>query len=393
MEDSASWPDFITPILVPEGEEFAGRVDDIPNPHYTHQDGRYNVLVPKTWILENKERAIEILLETGGAPYIAFGGEATTAQDTDTVALSAAHRGAGMMIWLHGEDENLAPLLNDMYDMPASVTGNAAEDGDFPALTGVNHASSYMFGPLKEDTSKTCKIKESIDPNYMLDCQSCIGTATLAKAELGPADGGSEAGETKPTDSGEASEKIEPATDNTGNGEGSSEVLLDFGDDGGPCKTIRELLCKSPAADSYTTMCELWKNSETVNSNEGVSMTVFIPTDDAFATLSDLLDQAEVELDSEANEKILMFHATPGMVLSTHLDCTGTLEMFDGGSSRTKCGKANQVDYLIQKGSGNRKNDMEPIIIAADIMACDNSVIHIVSEVLLPTFIEDFGLN
>merc|ERR1712085_39288 len=49
-------------------------------------------------------------------------------------------------------------------------------------------------------------IKETIDPNYMLDCQSCIGTATLAKAELGPADGGSEAGETKPTDSGEASD-------------------------------------------------------------------------------------------------------------------------------------------------------------------------------------------
>ena len=69
-----------------------------------------------------------------------------------------------------------------------------------------------MFGPLKEDTSKTCKvkewthaqamekcvpvqyllygsknvarlqaIKEKIDPNYMLDCQSCIGTITRAK--------------------------------------------------------------------------------------------------------------------------------------------------------------------------------------------------------------------
>merc|ERR1712238_368834 len=32
------------------------------------------------------------------------------------------------------------------------------------------------------------------------------------------------------------------------------------------------------------------------------------------------------------------------------------------------CGRAEQVDYLIQKGSGNRKNDNEPIIIAADIM-------------------------
>jgi len=176
-----------------------------------------------------------------------------------------------------------------------------------------------------------------------------------------------------------------------GNNEGSSEVLLNFGDDDGSCKTIRELLCESPAADSYTTVCELWTNSETVKSNEGVSMTVFVPTDDAFATLNDLLDQADVVLDSEANEKILMFHATPGMVMSTDLGCTGRLEMFNSGYSRTKCGRANKIDYLIQKGSGNRKNDMEPIIIAADIMACDESVIHIVSEVMLPNFIEDLA--
>jgi len=174
-----------------------------------------------------------------------------------------------------------------------------------------------------------------------------------------------------------------------GNDEGSSEVSLDFGDNDGSCKTIRELLCESPAKDSYTTVCELWTNSETVKSNEGVSMTVFVPTDDAFATLNDLLDQGGVVLDSKATEKILMFHATPGIVMSTALDCTGTLAMFDGGSSRTKCGRANKIDYLIQKGSGNRKNDMEPIIIAADIMACDESVIHIVSEVMLPNFIED----
>merc|ERR1712238_425683 len=176
-----------------------------------------------------------------------------------------------------------------------------------------------------------------------------------------------------------------------GNDEGSSEVLLDFGDvdDDGSCKTIQELLCDSPAADSYTTVCELWTNSETVKASEGVSMTVFIPTDDAFATLGELLDQADVVLDDKANEKILMFHATPGMVLSTDLSCTGKLEMFDSGFSRTKCGRAEQVDYLIQKGSGNRKNDNEPIIIAADIMACDESVIHIVSQVMLPNFIDD----
>merc|ERR1712238_497623 len=174
-----------------------------------------------------------------------------------------------------------------------------------------------------------------------------------------------------------------------GNDEGSSEVLLDFGDNDGSCKTIQELLCDSPAADSYTTVCELWTNSESVKASEGVSMTVFIPTDDAFATLGELLDQADVVLDDKANEKILMFHATPGMVLSTDLSCTGKLKMFDSGSSRTKCARAEQVDYLIQKGSGNRKNDNEPIVIAADIMACDESVTHIVSQVMLPNFIDD----
>merc|ERR1712238_285726 len=88
-----------------------------------------------------------------------------------------------------------------------------------------------------------------------------------------------------------------------GNDEGSSEVLLDFGDDDGSCKTIQELLCDSPAADSYTTVCELWTNSETVKASAGVSITVFIPTDDAFATLGELLDQADVVLDDKANEK------------------------------------------------------------------------------------------
>jgi len=178
------------------------------------------------------------------------------------------------------------------------------------------------------------------------------------------------------------------------NEDGNTTTLLDFGengDDDGSCKTISELLCDSPAADSYTTMCDVWTNSDSVNSNEGVSMTVFVPTDDAFDVLYGLLDEADVQLDSKAIEKILMFHATPGMVMSTDLQCTGKLEMFDSGSSRTQCGRVDKVDYLIQKGSGNRKNDIEPIIIAADIMACDKSVIHIISQVMLPNFIEDLA--
>jgi len=171
-----------------------------------------------------------------------------------------------------------------------------------------------------------------------------------------------------------------------------SVSFTDFGmvgDDDGSCKSIRGLLCDSAAADSFTIMCDLWTNRDSENTNDGVSITAFVPTDDAFVKLYDLLDEADVTFDDETLGEILMFHAAPGMVMSTDLECTGLLEMFAGGSSRTKCGKYDGEDYLIQKGSGNRRNDIEPIIVAADIMACDDSVVHIISEVMLPNFIED----
>lgn len=141
-----------------------------------------------------------------------------------------------------------------------------------------------MFGPLKEDTSKTCKIKEwthaqamekcvpvqyvlygsknvarlqaikeTIDPNYMLDCQSCIGTETLANAELEPADGDSEARETTPTDSGEAGEKIEPATENTGGSEAGETTPTDSGEADEKIEPVTENAEGSEAGETTST--------------------------------------------------------------------------------------------------------------------------------------------
>lgn len=120
---------------------------------------------------------------------------------------------------------------------------------------------------------------------------------------------------------------------------------------------------------------------------EGQSLTIFAPIDSAFDSLDNLLEKTNTELDDDTIGEIFSFHVTLGMVTSDDLECSGLTEMIGGGSSRTKCGREDGINYLIQKGGGNRENNIEPIIIAADIMACNDSVIHVVNEVLLPNFI------
>merc|ERR1712224_331853 len=105
---------------------------------------------------------------------------------------------------------------------------------------------------------------------------------------------------------------------------------------------------------------------------------------------------------------VLYFHVTNGTVLSTDLVCGGLLEMMipptspshddddddtTAYSSRTKCERDPLTgnDYLIQKGGGNRKNDIDPIVLYPDIIACDDSVVHIISEVMLPNFVDQLS--
>jgi len=170
-------------------------------------------------------------------------------------------------------------------------------------------------------------------------------------------------------------------------GDDNDMVTMSPGDDNGSCQTIPELLCDGEVPGSFTIFCQLW-TAGNVNA-DGDSITVFAPVDEAFISLYALLGQYDVELDDETIAEVFLFHATPGMVMSTNLECGGLVEMIAGGSSRTKCGRFEQVDYLIQKGGGNRKNNIEPVIIDADIMACGDSVVHVVSEVLLPNFIDE----
>mmetsp|Transcript_3738 Transcript_3738/g.6937 ORF Transcript_3738/g.6937 Transcript_3738/m.6937 type:complete len:760 (-) Transcript_3738:142-2421(-) len=210
-------PDF-NPI---RGGPYEGRVaEDGINPLGTM--ATQNILVPKKWIIENKDKAVRLMSGNydaykaiGGhgrlSLYFAFGGASTSDQAN---SLSDAHRKAGFMFMaLFNMDLNklgidvpeTAPdigsfyseLLPDMYDY--------TDKNSFHGYYGSNHASTANLGPLKSDWTKPCPfdwvqkeredkcmslqeaifgterlarlemIKKVIDPNYMFDCNRCVG--------------------------------------------------------------------------------------------------------------------------------------------------------------------------------------------------------------------------
>jgi uncharacterized surface protein with fasciclin (FAS1) repeats len=141
------------------------------------------------------------------------------------------------------------------------------------------------------------------------------------------------------------------------------------------CKTIAELACEN---DSLKTLCTLATSRPDIAAALSTSeLTVFAPTDDAFAAVDqDLL--AQVGACGAALDSVLLFHATPGTVYAADLACAAPVPMANGDDSRTVC--AGGAFY--QKGSSNSR-DMMPKIVGTDIEAC-NGVVHVVDQVLLP---------
>jgi uncharacterized surface protein with fasciclin (FAS1) repeats len=66
--------------------------------------------------------------------------------------------------------------------------------------------------------------------------------------------------------------------------------------------------------------------------------------------------------------------------------------MLDGRPSCTMCTKnSDGEDIIIQKGGGNRMNDILPVIIVPNIAAC-NGMIHVIDQVMLPNFINKLDI-
>jgi FAD/FMN-containing dehydrogenase len=196
------WMEFlVTKNLVSEGEN-AGIIQDFPLPGYMPSKW-FGVLIPKKWMMENKDKVITLIGMSPTPPYLAFGGVTGNAQDTSVTSLSRAHREAGFMVPIFFMNEYVWEMLNEMYDFSDST--------NTPAYIGGNHYPHDVFGPLKSDTTMLCNtfewtfeeadelcvsvqttvwgtenlvrleaIKKEIDPNGLFDCQTCVGNSRFS---------------------------------------------------------------------------------------------------------------------------------------------------------------------------------------------------------------------
>ncbi|MEX3007183.1 fasciclin domain-containing protein [Hoeflea sp. TYP-13] len=108
----------------------------------------------------------------------------------------------------------------------------------------------------------------------------------------------------------------------------------------------------------------------------GQNLTVFAPTDDAFAALPD--GTVEMLLKPENKDKlaaILMYHVVPRKLMSTDLP---------GREIKVKTLKADGDKTLSVEKSSSGVSVDNAMVISADIVA-DNGVIHVIDKVVLPS--------
>eukprot|EP00566_Odontella_aurita_P008696 CAMPEP_0113547422 /NCGR_PEP_ID=MMETSP0015_2-20120614/12347_1 /TAXON_ID=2838 /ORGANISM="Odontella" /LENGTH=837 /DNA_ID=CAMNT_0000447975 /DNA_START=22 /DNA_END=2535 /DNA_ORIENTATION=+ /assembly_acc=CAM_ASM_000160 len=188
-----SWNDYAETVMDRSGGPHTGKSTSMPIPSYTSTtEYAANILLPREWMLENKEylaSQLNAVSYNDGVPvieapaiYLAFGGGGATAHDQAN-SLSAAHRGAGGMIFqgLHTLDEDFwAKTVPAMYPQ---VTGGSS----FPAFVGSNHVGPNTRGPLKNDWTKPCSLdmtEEERDAKCVSLQEAIWGTETLARLEI-----------------------------------------------------------------------------------------------------------------------------------------------------------------------------------------------------------------
>mmetsp|Transcript_33189 Transcript_33189/g.37132 ORF Transcript_33189/g.37132 Transcript_33189/m.37132 type:complete len:229 (-) Transcript_33189:185-871(-) len=131
------------------------------------------------------------------------------------------------------------------------------------------------------------------------------------------------------------------------------------------------------AAGSFTTLVAALTAADLVSAvaEPNGPLTVFAPTDDAFAALPDgLVDCLLKEENVDALSAILTYHVVDGQVLSTDLT--------DGMTASTLQGE----DVTINTTDGVVINDSATVV-TADVMT-SNGVIHIIDAVLVPPTID-----
>jgi hypothetical protein len=199
---------FLFPIYVEEADNAEILVSKQCRPSYAStSESSVNLLIPKAFLVSNKEEVAELLTQSPVSSYWAFGAGTSTAQD-QSVSLTPGYRQAGTMLFISMEalDENFwSNLFPRMYNTSGT---------NFPAFVGSNHAGPNTRGPLKSDWTKPCplewttaerdekciplqeaiwgtevlkrleSIKSAIDPDFMLDCYGCVGNNKSQEANV-----------------------------------------------------------------------------------------------------------------------------------------------------------------------------------------------------------------
>ena len=133
-----------------------------------------------------------------------------------------------------------------------------------------------------------------------------------------------------------------------------------------------DIVDTAKSAGSFNTLLAAATAAGLVDTLKGPGpLTVFAPTDDAFAALP--AGTVEDLLKPENKDKlvaVLTYHVVPGKVMSTDLSDGMMAATVEG--QKVKIGLAN----------GPKVNDAN--IVTADISA-DNGVIHVIDKVLIPT--------
>jgi len=193
----ATFQDYTEVGLLKKGPH-KGKVADTNKPGYGSDLAFIeNTLVPKEWILNNKEKFVEFWMENPSSAYFAFGGNVEFTHDQMN-SLSTAHRTAGAMI------AYLAVIfrpvwVDELYDfsdidnLPPHIGSNHLGPNTYGPFIPLNRTVScpiWMLTNTEAETmcispqeavygTKTLKrlevIKKKVDPNQIFDCFRCIG--------------------------------------------------------------------------------------------------------------------------------------------------------------------------------------------------------------------------
>jgi len=160
--------------------------------------------------------------------------------------------------------------------------------------------------------------------------------------------------------------------DMLGDGDSDSDSDSD-NDNDGDCQSLIDIVC---SGKDFTIFCKALKATDLDDEFDKESWTFFIPNDNAFASIQDVLEP----LSKDDITNILMFHVVDGKILeSNDLQCTELIDMFNGDTSRTACNDGT----IYQNGAGNKKILDAPQIIQTNIKFC-NGVAHVIDGVMLP---------